>query len=293
MDQAKVSTSENNVDELVGKNEFPKLKTSKPTSFHEHLERESSEQHVQRLGVSFWAPMVLFLAQVILFVLTFRLVKVFHDDYQHRETAIAANKDDKPLSQVRFDDESAPIELHRIPSSVLKEESKPLKPNRFLLSDFNREALITHAGSPIFVNSDKLSQKALKVSLDGERRYGKNGSSLRVEYLLTSADELPAIINIDASNIEISAYHKLTFRLMIIPTSEQMPKLEVRLMSSMGNSEKFLVTPLFSFWKKYEYDLTGLIQKNISAQLQAIQFVVYPAERLVKGSWFIDDIALE
>lgn len=284
MGDEELPAGDGNLDESGRKGEFPRLKTGESESGG-GTPSENGEQGRGRAPL-FYGPMLIPLAvQLLLLIATLFL-------FYHMERKLTHWKVETPPPKPAPQRIVSDGEIEPTTSLPAVEAARP--DQSLVLSDFNGRDLRTNFHTPISVHGDQMSKKALTLSLDEEGKFGSEGSSLRIDYQFSAQDVEPVIVDIQLPETNLAGYRMLSFRLRTQSLDPRVPKLEVQLLDGNGKVNVFSLDQLFSFWKKYNYDLAPLYTGAGSRYtVKSIRIVAYPVKEQSRGSWFVDELLLE
>ena len=272
MGATKVSVSDTQLDELILKSDFPKLKVVEAPRLDkaEHDTQKVPANSAQLLKTApIWAYLSVgaLVIQIALLLITVKLISNFY----------------KSTSEPKLSDNRVPAESGKGALSILEQ------PFRGIVSDFDNGQIRTLSGDAIQVSDDR----SVQLSIDSNTKFGKSGSSLKVRYRLDETVNKTVSIRFDIAPVKILQKQKIVLRMKLDEPEMVSPDIEWSLVDDRGRIFKTPKSSAYVFWKKYELPISQSAQDDVTIRAVALIANLRGTQKVSDGIFFVDDLAIE
>ena len=138
------------------------------------------------------------------------------------------------------------------------------------------------SSASIQVANDEVSRRALMLSF--------NQKILRVNYLVKPHSE-EVYFEVKLPRANISELKGIGFSLRNQPSDDSSPQILVVFRGANNKTVSLSVNELFSFWKKYEFDLDADKKEILENQITGIEFHIKPTSENQEGTFYLDNLS--
>jgi len=282
MGAAKLSTKENKIETALNRSDFPKVKSS-VISEESIMQQTLPMQSERDIPLYARISIGILIAQFALFVLTLFVIN-------RRDTPVA-NHSNNEFVQYSGSSVGRSAILNQNEMPILKPTPIP-KETRKKIAMFDEGELVNNAGVAIESGQDEISKRSLKVNLDSVNRIGSVGNALRIDYEFQANHLKPATFTIPVPYISASRFSKISFRIRGKYIEGTSPKMEIEVIDKEGVADTFLTPDIFSFWKRFTFNLNSHQERSSLGIVKELRFNIYPGGNPSKGTWYIDSVEM-